>query len=176
MPQRKIRGFGHGRNIQQDATIEQCRQYYLSKQRRKQNVPYNLYSAPSDFMLECSIHGSGPRSNGDIRHLGNFSTFQYKCPKCGLKEVTLTPDYPYCGANVTWICDKCYSVMNLISKEPIKSMSYKEHLELVLVDLINADAILSKYYGPTTVIRQEIQNKINDTGNKLKELEQREKE
>lgn len=68
----------------------------------------------------------------DPRHLGRYLTFKYDCPKCGERFVSLTPDYPYTGANSVWTCDRCYSVMKLISPKPVQGNPKSITLESIV--------------------------------------------
>ena len=83
----------------------------------KQNNPLTLFVADPDFFDRCAAEG-----DHDIRHLGRDLWFEYLCPNCGPKIVHLPPDYPYCGANVTWTCDHCAAVMRLRSSEPVRGV------------------------------------------------------
>jgi len=87
----------------------------MSYDNSKQNVPYSLYNSSPDFYFKCRSE-----DDRDARHLGRFLTFEYDCPNCGKKEVTLPPDYPYTGASTTWTCSKCAAVMSLVTPIPLR--------------------------------------------------------
>ncbi len=81
------------------------------------NNPYSLFVAPPDHEKKCS-----EEDNRDIRHLGRYLTFEYTCPNCGIRQVELPPDYPYCGPNNTWPCSHCAAVMRLNSAIPLSGI------------------------------------------------------
>lgn len=86
----------------------------------------SLYSWNSEFLAKCRNEG-----DRDPRHLGRYLTYAYECPRCGRKEITLTPDYPYCGPNSTWTCSACACVMTLSSTVPVRGKPKSITLESV---------------------------------------------
>lgn len=78
---------------------------------------YMLSEEYRKFVAKCAAE-----DDRDVRHLGRHLTFSYTCPNCGPSLVSLTPDYPYCGANNDWTCSRCAAVMRLNSPVPVEGI------------------------------------------------------